>query len=222
MTRPLIISLLAGTLTFSVPALDKEELLWKSKVEAAYGERAGKRVVAWRNAVSDAAGKPELEQLKLINDFFNQFMFVDDIYLWGKKDYWATPMEFVGVGAGDCEDFTIAKYFSLLELGIDENKLRLIYGKAVELNQFHMVVAYYPTPNSVPLVLDNLDFRILPASQRPDIVPIYSFNGDHLWLAKESIQGKVAGKSSRLSLWNQVRERQKKLVLNQPLVNLDE
>lgn len=222
MVKAIGLAVILSLFALSTTALTTEEQLWLGKIESAYGDRAGKRVVAWRYEVANAAGKPELEQLQRINDFFNRFEFVDDIYLWGKRDYWATPMEFVGVGAGDCEDFTIAKYFSLLELGIDENKLRIVYAKALKLNQFHMVVAYYPTPNAVPLVLDNLDFRILSASERPDIQPIYSFNGDHLWLAKESIQGKVAGKSSRLSLWNQVRQRQKNLVLNQPLINLDE
>ncbi|MCV5869138.1 transglutaminase-like cysteine peptidase, partial [Escherichia coli] len=95
------------------------------------------------------------EQLAGVNDFFNQLYFVDDIKLWGKTDYWATPLEFLGSNAGDCEDFTIAKYFSLLELGIPDSKMRLIYVKAIELNQFHMVLAYYPTPSSEPLILDN-------------------------------------------------------------------
>jgi predicted transglutaminase-like cysteine proteinase len=209
-------------LTLNVGALSHEEKVWLNKIEKAYGDRAGKRVLAWRQQIAIAADKPELEQLVLINDFFNSFTFIDDIHIWGKRDYWATPMEFVGIGGGDCEDFTIAKYFSLLELGVDERKLRIVYGKALKLNQFHTVVAYYPTPNSVPLVLDNIDFRILQASQRTDIQPIYSFNGDNLWLSKESIQGKVVGKSSRLSLWNQVRTRQKNMILNQPLINLDE
>ncbi len=55
------------------------------------------------------------------------------------------PLEFLGSNAGDCEDFTIAKYFSLLELGVSDKKLRLVYVKTIELNQFHMVLAYYST-----------------------------------------------------------------------------
>ncbi|GAL09639.1 T1SS associated transglutaminase-like cysteine proteinase LapP [Vibrio astriarenae] len=90
--------------------------------------------------------EPEQVQLSEINHFFNQMNFVDDIRLWGKKDYWATPLEFLGSSGGDCEDFTIAKYFSLLELGVPDKKLRLIYVKAIELDQFHMVLAYYSKP----------------------------------------------------------------------------
>lgn len=124
---------------------------------------------------------------------------------------------------GDCEDFTIAKYFSLLELGIPDSKMRLIYVKAIELNQFHMVLAYYPTPSSEPLILDNINPEIVRASKRSDLLPIYSFNGTNLWLMKSSAgTGELAGKASRLSLWNDLRSRERKLQLNKPKINYDE
>lgn len=149
--------------------------------------------------------------------------FVDDTILWGKNDYWATPLEFLGSNAGDCEDFTIAKYFSLLELGVPDKKLRLVYVKALELNQFHMVLAYYSTPSAEPLILDNLNPEIKRGSKRPDLRPIYSFNGKNLWLIKSAAgSGKLAGKSSRLSLWNDLRSRERSLKLNKPIINYDE
>lgn len=163
----------------------------------------------------------EREQLTEVNRFFNQLYFVNDDVLWGKTDYWATPLEFLGSNAGDCEDFTIAKYFSLLELGVSDKKLRLVYVKAIELNQFHMVLAYYDTPSAQPLILDNINPQIKPASQRRDLLPIYSFNGQHLWLMK-SKNGELAGNASRLSLWNDLRSRERSLNLNKPLVNYDE
>ncbi|MDF5485607.1 transglutaminase-like cysteine peptidase, partial [Vibrio parahaemolyticus] len=167
------------------------------------GERAGLRVNTWRKNLDLFKQLETHEQLAGVNDFFNQLYFVDDIKLWGKTDYWATPLEFLGSNAGDCEDFTIAKYFSLLELGIPDSKMRLIYVKAIELNQFHMVLAYYPTPSSEPLILDNINPDIVRASKRSDLLPIYSFNGTNLWLMKSSAStGELAGKASRLSLWN--------------------
>lgn len=152
---------------------------------------------------------------------FNQLNFVNDIHLWGSKDYWATPLEFLGSNAGDCEDFTIAKYFSLLELGVSDKKLRLVYVKAIELNQFHMVLAYYSTPSAEPVILDNINPQIKPASKRKDLLPIYSFNGKNLWLMKSN-NGQLAGDSSRLSLWNDLRARERSLKLNKPLVSYDE
>ena len=208
--------------SFTSIALTKQENSWIKAVKDEYGERASRRVTAWRELIATLDNKHEIKQLEEINVFFNQLYFVDDIRLWGKKDYWATPLEFLGSNAGDCEDFTIAKYFSLLELGVPDKKLRLIYLKALDFNQFHMVLAYYPTPSSVPLILDNIDKEIKPATERTDLLPIYSFNGQHLWLMKGKGNGQQAGQSSRLSLWNDLRARNKGLRLNHPIINYDE
>ncbi|MGF1869394.1 transglutaminase-like cysteine peptidase [Photobacterium indicum] len=213
---------LALLLSASAIALTDKESKQINTIMQFYGERAGKRVTAWRNIVNDNASQDIDTKLQEVNDFFNQLIFIDDIKLWGKEDFWATPLEFLGVGAGDCEDFSIAKYFSLRELGVADNKLRLVYVKALELNQFHMVVAYYPTPSSVPLLLDNLDGEIKPATKRPDLLPIYSFNASKLWLMKQKGQGQLAGKASRLSLWNDLRQRSDRIKLNRPKINFDE
>lgn len=216
---PLIIILLLASV--SAIALTDQERIWISKVSQFYGDRAGKRVTAWRELIEDTKSLPESKKLEAINDFFNQLYFVNDIDLWGKTDYWATPLEFLGSNAGDCEDFSIAKYFSLRELGVDDKKLRLVYVKAIELNQFHMVVAYYKTPSSEPILLDNINGTIKPASQRTDLLPIYSFNGSQLWLMKEKGKGTLAGKSSRLKLWNDLRSRNKAEQFNKPIQNYD-
>ncbi|MCG6281956.1 transglutaminase-like cysteine peptidase [Vibrio diabolicus] len=217
----LLISL--SCFSFQIGALSSKEQQWVNTVTAVYGERAGLRVNTWRKNLDLFKQLETHEQLAGVNDFFNQLYFVDDIKLWEKTDYWATPLEFLGSNAGDCEDFTIAKYFSLLELGIPDSKMRLIYVKAIELNQFHMVLAYYPTPSSEPLILDNINPDIVRASKRSDLLPIYSFNGTNLWLMKSSAStGELAGKASRLSLWNDLRSRERKLQLNKPKINYDE
>ncbi|NOI59072.1 transglutaminase-like cysteine peptidase [Vibrio coralliilyticus] len=202
-------------------ALNTQEQRWVEAVRNTYGDRAGKRVETWRREMEQFRGLSERQKLTEVNAFFNQLNFVNDDRLWGKKDYWATPLEFLGSNAGDCEDFTIAKYFSLLELGVSDKKLRLVYVKAITLNQFHMVLAYYSKPSAEPILLDNIDPEIKKASKRRDLLPIYSFNGKNLWLMK-SKQGQLAGKSSRLSLWNDLRAREKSLKLNKPIVNYDE
>lgn len=222
MNRHWLAALLLSVVSLTSMALNKEEIRWVESVADTYGARAGNRVMTWRKTISELASASESIKLTRINQFFNQLYFVDDIRLWGKKDYWATPLEFIGSNGGDCEDFTIAKYFSLLELGISDKKLRLVYVKAIELNQFHMVLAYYPTPSAVPLLLDNINPEIKPATKRRDLLPIYSFNGKNLWLMKEKAGGKLAGKSSRLSLWNELRSRKDALKLNKPIINLDE
>ncbi|MCF7362367.1 transglutaminase-like cysteine peptidase [Vibrio sp. A1-b2] len=220
MKRWLAATLILMTSSISL-ALSKQEQQWIDAVSTTYGQRAGKRVATWRSEMTRYKGLSEKEQLTQVNRFFNQLYFVNDIQLWGKNDYWATPLEFLGSNAGDCEDFTIAKYFSLLELGVSDIKLRLVYVKAIELNQFHMVLAYYSTPNAEPLILDNINGEIKPASTRRDLLPIYSFNGKNLWLMK-SKNGQLAGDSSRLSLWNDLRARERSLKLNKPLISYDE
>lgn len=192
-------------------------LTLQQMVQTAYGERASNRILAWRTLIDDLASATEEQQLRSINGFFNQFHFINDNKLWGENDYWATPVEFIGVNGGDCEDFSIAKYFGLLELGIAPEKLRLVYVKAVTRDQFHMVLAYYATPASEPLILDNLDKQIKPATVRSDLQPIYSFNGTHLWLMKEKGRGKLVGLSSTLKRWVDVQSRFDLNALQQPI-----
>ena len=204
--------------------LTPEDLKLVQRAEETYGVRAGKRVTSWRTLVMQnrAAGLNERQKLEKVNQFFNRMRFIDDIKLWRKKDYWATPLEFLGAAGGDCEDFSISKYFTLLELGIPDEKMRMVYVKALDYNQFHMVVAYYDTPSSEPVILDNLIGSIRPASQRRDLVPIYSFNGSHLWLMKARGQGELAGQSSRLGLWTDLRNRMTSGRLARPVVTLDD
>jgi len=180
------------------------------KIRAEYGSDAVVRVQQWQQLISESGELTDREKLKNVNDFFNQQVeFVSDSFLWGKDDYWATPLEFLAKGAGDCEDYSIAKYFTLRQLGVSDEKLRITYVKALELNQAHMVLTYFITPRSVPLVLDNLIPVIKPALKRKDLLPVYSFNGSGLWLAKSRGNGKRVGGSSRLSLWGELKRRMK-------------
>jgi len=147
------------------------------------------------------------DKLDKVNNFINQLEFVSDIDHWGKEDYWATPFEFLTTYAGDCEDFSIAKYFTLQAMGVPEEKLNLTYVKSLKYNTYHMILTYYSNPEAEPLILDNTVGIIKPASERTDLVPIYSFNGDDLRLAKQRGLGKLAGSSNRLKRWQGLIER---------------
>jgi len=199
--------------------LDRENIT--STLESKYGERAGKRARAWFRVLDEAQGLSEKEKMTKVNNFFNLFRFVDDIKLWGDSNYWSTPMEFIGVNGGDCEDFSIAKYFTLLQLGVPEDKMRITMVKATSVNQYHMVLAYYETPSAIPLVLDNLDKKIKPATQRKDLLPVYSFNGRQLWLNKEKGRGVLAGSSKKLAKWNDLKYRLGVERLRQPKLRLE-
>ncbi|WP_020408185.1 transglutaminase-like cysteine peptidase [Hahella ganghwensis] len=178
-----------------------------SSVEKEFGSPARDRLERWQRLLNTPKDLAEDKKLMLVNSFFNQTDFISDIEHWGREDYWATPMEFLITNGGDCEDYSIAKYFALRELGVSDEKLRITYVKALRLNQAHMVLAYYAAPDAEPLILDNLIKDIRPGSQRDDLYPIYSFNGDGLWLSKQRGLGKKVGESSKLSQWNELNER---------------
>ena len=141
-----------------------------------------------------------------INNFFNKIPFKSDLHNWGVTDYWATPVEMLSSNGGDCEDYVIAKYFSLISLGIPDSKLRMMFVTALQQQQAHMVLAYYPEPNAIPLILDNINPRILPANKRPDLRPVYSFNGEGLYKAKAQGRGTKLG-SSRHKMWDDLTSR---------------
>ena len=194
------------------PQLIDEETLASAKKQ--YGVEAHKRLIKWQDLIREDTSTTDMEKLTKVNHFFNQIQFVSDALHWKQNDYWATPVEFLASGGGDCEDFSLAKYFTLKAMGIEEKKLNLTYVKAIELNQAHMVMTYFKTPEADPLVLDNLTNTIKLASQRLDLLPVYSFNGAGLWLAKQRGRGKYLGRSDRLKRWQELQDRMPKAILN--------
>ena len=156
------------------------------RLEQEHGAEAKQRGVALIKLLTELSDKEVQEQLTKVNAFFNQFRYKDDIKLWKKKDYWATPEEFIGHNSGDCEDYVIAKYFALRSLGVPDSHLYLTYVKAVRENVAHMVLSYFKTLKSTPLILDNYNPRILTADKRKDLLPVYSFNAKSLFLTNAS------------------------------------
>jgi predicted transglutaminase-like cysteine proteinase len=170
-----------------------------------FGAAARGRLDTWKGYAAQRRQTPSAERdlLLEVNRILNRIRFVDDQTHWGEADYWATPAESVASNGGDCEDFTIAKYFLLKELGVPISRLRMTYVKAIRLNQAHMVLAYYPKPDAEPLVLDNLEETVRPASQRTDLVPVYSFNDEEVWV---ETRGK-SGSPKQIRNWNLLLER---------------
>jgi len=176
----------------------------KEVTDTGINQQTEETVKAWKQLIDSGQNWSDMRRLKATNDFVNQFTFVDDIDHWQQEDYWATPLQTLVTRGGDCEDFSIAKYFTLTSMGMDEDKLRLTYVKALSLNQAHMVVSYYDNPKVTPLVLDNLNTQILPATQRDDLYPVYSFNGKGLWLNKRQQSDQFVDSSERISLWQKL------------------
>ncbi|BES71294.1 transglutaminase-like cysteine peptidase [Marinobacter nanhaiticus D15-8W] len=172
-----------------------------------YGQDARSRLERWEDLQDLASKAPVERQLRLVNSFFNQVRFVNDIEHWDTEDYWATPVELLATNGGDCEDFSIAKYLTLRALDVPDDQLRITYVKAIELNQAHMVLAWYPTPDADPLILDNLINEIRPASKRTDLEPVYSFNGKGLWLQRLGDEAQRIGNADKLERWTDLNNR---------------
>lgn len=193
---------LAALLSLGVQAWDPERIV---QAAARHGEQAVQGARALRQSL--AGVHDEAAQVAAVNDFFNRRLaYRDDQDIWGQVDYWASPLESLQKGQADCEDYAIAKYATLAALGVPHRKLRLVYvrvamgapGGAV---QPHMVLAYYPSPEAEPLVLDNLVAELRPAGRRPDLTPVFSFNADGLWEGVGAVMVGGAGPTERLSRW---------------------
>ena len=206
--RQMLLRLLAALafVALSVHALDPDRIV---KSAQKYGPLAVSNARALQQAMAGVAGKDEATQLKAVNDFYNQRLaYKEDIDNWSQVDYWASPLESLGRGAGDCEDYAIGKYFTLVALGVPHARLRMVYVRASMPgvpNGFvpHMVLAYYPSPEAEPLVLDNLQGDIHPAGNRPDLSPVFSFNAEGLWQGVGSIRAS-GDPLTRLSKWREV------------------
>ena len=172
-------------------------------IENKYGIQARTRVEEWDVMIESSKDENTLNKIKNVNDFFNKILYKTDLSTWGVKDYWATPFEFMGISAGDCEDYAIAKYFSLIKLGIPDEKLRITYVSYKKANskfeQAHMVLTYYHKVGVEPVVLDNINKTLQVASKRPDLVPVYSFNASGLWQAKTKGEARVG--NNELKSW---------------------
>jgi len=172
-----------------------------------FGARRIAVAQAWQRLITELDGLSDVQKLQRVNGFFHQTIrYRTDQQLYGMEDYWATPLETLGHGLGDCEDYAIAKYVTLRKAGLTDQQLRLIYVRANVRGRVeaHMVLGYYATPNAEPLILDSLITRILPASQRTDLTPVFSFNAQGLWAGN---QRSASSPTARLSRWRSVLER---------------
>ena len=180
-----------------------------NNIENKFGSQGRATVEEWDAMIESSKDENILNKIKNVNDFFNQIPYQSDLIHWKKQDYWATPFEFMGSGAGDCEDYAIAKYFSLIKLGIPDEKLRITYVAYKKTNsafeEAHMVLTYYHKVGIEPIILDNINKTLQVASKRTDLKPVYSFNASGLWQAKTKGDTRVG--DNNLKSWKDLMER---------------
>ena len=194
---------------FSAQAIGFQIEQMRGTMQKRYGDAGVQRLDGWVDFLNQQSMVDVRAQLQAVNDFWNvNALGGEDQQIWGETEYWATPLETLGKGEADCEDYVIGKYFSLLHLGVPVEKLRFIYvrarvgGVGSGRSIAHMVLGYYETPEAEPLVLDNLLSSMVPASQRNDLTPVFSFNGQGIY-----VQGAQPASVDRINRWRGLQQR---------------
>lgn len=180
------------------------------KIENKYKIFAKRRFIFQQTMLDSVKGKSDMEKLEAVNKYYNNVRYGSDLKVYGKKDYWATPWEFLGKDRGDCEDYVISKYFALRYLNVDSKKLFFTYVRSSKFKAAHMVLTYFETPRSEPLILDNNNHKIFPASKRKDLTPIYNFNGESLYKAAAKGNGKKVDSKKAHKKWDELQRNMKR------------
>ncbi len=193
-----------------------EKGFFSSLISNIFRSQTKERVKKWYALIETYKNQDidKKEQMERTNLFFNQLRFRSDNKHWNLEDYWATPIEMLTTNGGDCEDFSIAKFFTLRKMGIDENQMRMIYVESTLAEEPHMVLAYYPTQNSDPLILDNLMDDIKPLSERDDLFPVYSFNNHGIWIEKSKQVSIKISETNYISHWKTLKAKMEKEASN--------
>ncbi|WP_294448237.1 transglutaminase-like cysteine peptidase [uncultured Mailhella sp.] len=174
---------LFGTVEFQMDL--KKQQNWLSALERNrknpifFDEKRFNSSTLWKDLKKKAAGHPLPEKLNIVNKFWNLWPYRTDQEIYGKPDYWAAPYQFLSK-SGDCEDYCIVKYFTLKELGVPIDDMRIVVVKETIRNIGHAVLAVYSGDKIY--ILDNLSEAVRPAERVRNYVPQFSVNEKHRWV----------------------------------------
>jgi predicted transglutaminase-like cysteine proteinase len=101
---------------------------------------------------------------------------VDDLTQYGVVDLWATPLMAFKSNAGDCEDYAIAKYVALHEIGFADDDLRLLIVHLRATNEDHAVTAV--RYEGEWLILDNRTLAIRQDANATEFDPLFVVDGE--------------------------------------------
>lgn len=135
-------------------------------------------ITAWRDFLQFIRNEDRAVQIESVNRLMNQLPYITDPINWGVPDYWATPRQFF-IKNGDCEDYAIAKYMSLRELGFSADQLRIVVLKDSNLDIMHAVLAVQDGGRN--LILDNQIAQVVEDSSIYHYQPVFSINETSWW-----------------------------------------
>jgi predicted transglutaminase-like cysteine proteinase len=168
----------------------------------------------WAGYIETLRQPSEAETVASANSGFNRLPQAGDAQVWLQREFWATPGELLRRGAGDCEDLAIAKYFALLDLGIAQDRLKLLYGRLYNAGKQriepHVVLLYRPGGGGDFVVLDNIHNEIVPLDRRTDLIPELLFDSERIWSRGMNGRWVRISRSRRLHRWQPVVQRWQK------------
>ena len=183
----------------AVPFTLSEELL--RKVQVQHGVSAEQRLRDWQKMMLVSEFGDDMEKLVQVNGFVNRAYQIAESDHWRRSDDRLDPLEFLINHAGDGQDFTMTKLFTLYKMGMPLSKFRVGYVRVHGINQPHTVLAYFSTPDAEPLILDNLDKRIRIASLRTDLEPVYLFEAREILIPDTTSATLPSEKPSHVVKW---------------------
>lgn len=133
----------------------------------------------WQSLLNGLRSQSRVDQIHHVNRELNRRAYVLDPINWGVADYWASPAQFFKKN-GDCEDFSIAKYMSLRDLGVQSKEMRVIVLNDENLKIPHAVLAV--RHGNDELILDNQVNQVISHRIIRHYRPIFSINEEVWWL----------------------------------------
>lgn len=122
------------------------------------------------------------DKIKVVNDFINKsIVYTEDRDNYHMNDYWASPTEALTRGYGDCEDYALAKYFTLKQLGVPEDEMRIVVLNDTRKNILHAILVIENNDGGTNYVLDNQNKAVMMDNQIAYYIPIYSINERNWW-----------------------------------------
>lgn len=125
-------------------------------------------------------GSSELNDVFKVNNYVNSFKYKTDMENYGKKEYYASPLEMIKKQSGDCEDYAILKYNILVnEFGLDKNKFKFIFGMIGKNNEPHILLSY--KDNDKEFYLDNtIKNRMLESNKHQNFKKLIEIKDDKM------------------------------------------
>mgnify|MGYP003143547727 CR=1 FL=1 len=134
----------------------------------------------WAETVNQLASIPAARRLAAVNSAINKVgRYRSDAAVYGVPDYWASPVEFFTNG-GDCEDFALAKYWTLKALGARSEDMRVVVVKIRSSSEGHALLQVGRS-NGAHL-MDNRTNAVSRAAVDRRYAPIYAVSNAGSWL----------------------------------------